>query len=168
MKDNFRIYSDGEEFSAEDARRLERAMDGFVKSDVPLAVEFIFTDEEEIRRLNRELRSTDRVTDVLSFPALDGIKGKALKRRDYPCDIDDEGNLFVGSIAVCKKRAAEQAEEYGHSYRRELNYLLVHGIMHCLGLRPHDGRRKVGNAGKRGMYSRQNGNNERGLTKEDL
>ena len=133
MKDNFRIYSDGEEFSAEDARRLERAMDGFVKSDVPLAVEFIFTDEEEIRRLNRELRSTDRVTDVLSFPALDGIKGKALKRRDYPCDVDDEGNLFVGSIAVCKKRSAEQAEEYGHSYRRELNYLLVHGIMHCLG-----------------------------------
>ena len=133
MKDNFRIYSDGEEFSAEDARRLEQAMDGFVKSDVPLAVEFIFTDEEEIRRLNRELRSTDRVTDVLRFPALDGIKGKALKRRDYPCDIDDEGNLFVGSIAVCKKRAAEQAEEYGHSYRRELNYLLVHGIMHCLG-----------------------------------
>ena len=133
MKDNFRIYSDGEEFSAEDARRLERAMDGFVKSDVPLAVEFIFTDEEEIRRLNRELRSTDRVTDVLSFPALDGIKGKALKRRDYPCDVDDEGNLFVGSIAVCKKRAAEKAEEYGHSYRRELNYLLVHGIMHCLG-----------------------------------
>ena len=133
MKDNFRIYSDGEEFSAEDARRLERAMDGFVKSDVPLAVEFIFTDEDEIRRLNRELRSTDRVTDVLSFPALDGIKGKALKRRDYPCDVDDEGNLFVGSIAVCKKRAAEQAEEYGHSYRRELNYLLVHGIMHCLG-----------------------------------
>lgn len=133
MKDNFRIYSDGEEFSAEDARRLEQAMDGFVKSDVPLAVEFIFTDEEEIRRLNRELRSTDRVTDVLSFPALDGIKGKAVKRRDYPCDIDDEGNLFVGSIAVCKKRAAEQAEEYGHSYRRELNYLLVHGIMHCLG-----------------------------------
>ena len=109
MKDNFRIYSDGEEFSAEDARRLERAMDGFVKSDVPLAVEFIFTDEEEIRRLNRELRSTDRVTDVLSFPALDGIKGKALKRRDYPCDVDDEGNLFVGSIAVCKKRAVEQA-----------------------------------------------------------
>ena len=108
-------------------------MDGFVKSDVPLAVEFIFTDEEEIRRLNRELRSTDRVTDVLSFPALDGIKGKTLKRRDYPCDVDDEGNLFVGSIAVCKKRAAEQAEEYGHSYRRELNYLLVHGIMHCLG-----------------------------------
>ena len=73
------------------------------------------------------------MTDVLSFPALDGIKGKTLKRRDYPCDVDDEGNLFVGSIAVCKKRAAEQAEEYGHSYRRELNYLLVHGIMHCLG-----------------------------------
>jgi len=108
-------------------------MDGFVKSDVPLAVEFIFTDEEEIRRLNRELRSTDRVTDVLSFSRSGRYQGKDAETSGLPYDVDDEGNLFVGSIAVCKKRAAEQAEEYGHSYRRELNYLLVHGIMHCLG-----------------------------------
>ena len=108
-------------------------MDGFVDSDIPLAVEFIFTDEEEIRRLNRETRNTDKVTDVLSFPALDSIKGKALKKRDFPLEIDDEGNLLIGSVAVCVKRAEEQAEEYGHSYQRELHYLLVHGIMHCLG-----------------------------------
>ncbi|MFR1982438.1 MAG: rRNA maturation RNase YbeY [Christensenellaceae bacterium] len=43
------------------------------------------------------------------------------------------GNLFIGSVAVCVKRAKEQAEEYGHSYHRELHYLLVHGILHCLG-----------------------------------
>lgn len=48
-------------------------------------------------------------------------------------EIDDEGNLLIGSVAVCVKRAEEQAEEYGHSYQRELHYLLVHGIMHCLG-----------------------------------
>lgn len=40
---------------------------------------------------------------------------------------------MIGSVAVCVKRAEEQAEEYGHSYQRELHYLLVHGIMHCLG-----------------------------------
>lgn len=83
--------------------------------------------------MNRETRNTDKVTDVLSFPALDSIKGKALKKRDFPLEIDDEGNLLIGSVAVCVKRAEEQAEEYGHSYQRELHYLLVHGIMHCLG-----------------------------------
>ena len=133
MKHNFRIYSERGEFPEENAKALEKAMDGFVDSDIPLAVEFIFTDEEEIRRLNRETRNTDKVTDVLSFPALDSIKGKALKKRDFPLEIDDEGNLLIGSVAVCVKRAEEQAEEYGHSYQRELHYLLVHGIMHCLG-----------------------------------
>ena len=133
MKHNFRIYSESGEFPEENAKALEKAMDGFVDSDIPLAVEFIFTDEEEIRRLNRETRNTDKVTDVLSFPALDSIKGKALKKRDFPLEIDDEGNLLIGSVAVCVKRAEEQAEEYGHSYQRELHYLLVHGIMHCWG-----------------------------------
>ena len=47
--------------------------------------------------------------------------------------MDEEGRLVVGSIAICIKRAKEQAEEYGHSYERELHYLIVHGIMHCLG-----------------------------------
>ena len=130
---NFRIYCESEEFPPENVRALERAMDGFVSSDIPLAVEFAFADEGEIRRLNRETRGVDRVTDVLSFPALDGIRGKALKRADFPFDEDEEGNLFIGSVVVCVRRAKEQAEEYGHSYNRELHYLLVHGVMHCLG-----------------------------------
>ena len=130
---NFSIYCESEEFPPENVRALERAMDGFVSSDIPLAVEFAFADEGEIRRLNRETRGVDRVTDVLSFPALDGIRGKALKRADFPFDEDEEGNLFIGSVVVCVRRAKEQAEEYGHSYNRELHYLLVHGVMHCLG-----------------------------------
>ncbi|MBQ9728403.1 MAG: rRNA maturation RNase YbeY [Clostridia bacterium] len=129
----FDIYHEGEELSSADTLALEEAMSGFVKSDVPLAVEFVFVDGEEIRRLNRETRDTDKVTDVLSYPALDEIKGKTLKRKDFPLDIDEEGNLFLGSIVVCCDRAREQAEEYGHSYKRELHYLLVHGMMHCLG-----------------------------------
>ncbi|MBQ7949233.1 MAG: rRNA maturation RNase YbeY [Clostridia bacterium] len=130
---DFVIVCDGEEFPEENVRALENAMQGFVQTDVPLCVEVIFVDGEEIRRLNREMRDTDKVTDVLSFPALDGIKGQAIKGEDFPYEIDEEGNLVIGSIAVCCERAKEQAEEYGHSYRRELHYLLVHGIMHCLG-----------------------------------
>lgn len=115
------------------ASALEAALEGFVETDVPLAIEILFVDEEEIRRLNRELRAMDKVTDVLSFPALDLERGQAIKKADYPFEIDEEGKLLLGSIAICIKRAKEQAEEYGHSYERELHYLIVHGIMHCLG-----------------------------------
>ena len=130
---NFQIYCEDEEFPLENVSALESAMDGFVQTDVPLAVELVFVDGEEIRRLNRETREIDKVTDVLSYPALDDIKGQAICREDYPYEIDEEGNLLIGSIVICCDRAREQAEEYGHSYERELHYLIVHGIMHCLG-----------------------------------
>ena len=130
---DFVIYCDDEEFPLENVTTLAAAMQGFVKTDVPLAVEFVFVDGEEIRRLNREMRDTDKVTDVLSFPTLDGIKGEEIHGEDFPYEIDEEGNLMIGSIVVCCDRAREQAAEYGHSYNRELHYLLVHGIMHCLG-----------------------------------
>ena len=51
----------------------------------------------------------------------------------FPADIDENGNLFIGSIAICLRRAEEQAEEFGHSGERELNYLAAHGICHLLG-----------------------------------
>ena len=132
MRD-FVLLCEDEEFPKERVRALEEALQGFVETDVPLCVEFVFVDGEEIRRLNREMRSVDKVTDVLSFPSLDGIKGQAIRGEDYPYEIDEEGRLMLGSVVVCCDRAREQAEEYGHSYERELHYLLVHGIMHCLG-----------------------------------
>ena len=112
---------------------LEAALGGFVETDAPLAVEISFVDEEEIRRLNREIRAIDKVTDVLSFPALDLEIGQPICAKDYPFETDEEGRLMLGSVAICIERAKEQAEEYGHSFERELHYLLVHGIMHCLG-----------------------------------
>ena len=129
----FLIDCDDEIFPAESARAIEKAMDGFVQSDIPLLIEFSFVDEEEIRRLNAQTRGIDKVTDVLSYPTLNDIKGKAICANDFPYDIDERGNLLIGSVAVCLERAKQQANEYGHSFERELHYLLVHGIMHCLG-----------------------------------
>lgn len=130
---DFRLLCEEEEFPVENVRALENALQGFVKTDVTLGVEILFVDEDEIQTLNREMRDVDKVTDVLSFPALDDIKGKAIKAAEHPFEIDEEGVLTLGSIVVCCKRAREQAEEYGHSYNRELHYLIVHGVMHCLG-----------------------------------
>lgn len=112
---------------------LAKAFGGEFSSDCTLSAEIVTVDEQEIKRLNKELRSVDGITDVLSFPSLDGIFGKELKKKDFPADIDEEGNLFIGSIAICLKRAEEQAEEYGHSVEREINYLAAHGICHLLG-----------------------------------
>ena len=131
---SFFIYCEEyKEISKGAIEALQGAMEGFVEADVDLAIELIFVDEEEIRRLNKETRNIDKVTDVLSYPSLEEIKGQALKEEDHPFEIDEEGNLLIGSIAICCQRAKEQAEEYGHSYERELHYLIVHGIMHCLG-----------------------------------
>ena len=129
----FVLYTEDEEFPLENVRALENALQGFVPANVPLAFELSFVDEAEIRRLNGELRGIDKVTDVLSFPALDGILGAEITAEEHPYEIDENGNLLVGSIAICCQRAREQAEEYGHSYNRELHYLIVHGLMHCLG-----------------------------------
>ena len=117
----------------ENAEKIEAALSDFVQTDVPLKIECEFVGEEEIRRLNSEMRGIDKVTDVLSFPELENIKGKPIKKAEHPFELDEDGALVVGSLAVCVKRAKEQAEEYGHSYYRELNYLIVHGILHCLG-----------------------------------
>ena len=116
-----------------DLKELASAFSGEFESDCTLSCEIVTVDEEEIKRLNREMRSTDAVTDVLSFPSLDGIFGKKLIKSDYPADCDEDGNLFIGSIAICVKRVEEQAEEYGHSVKRELYYLAAHGICHLLG-----------------------------------
>ena len=104
-----------------------------VDTDATLCMELVFTEEEGIRSLNASTRGKDAVTDVLSFPNLDGILGRPIRRAEFPFDADEEGNLFLGSIVICRARAEEQAEEYGHSLRRELYYLAVHGLCHLLG-----------------------------------
>ena len=112
---------------------IEQAFSARIQGNAPLAAELIFTDEEGIRTLNARERHKDAVTDVLSFPNLDGIFGKRIDKEDFPYDSDEEGRLFLGSVVICRKRAEEQAEEYGHSLRRELYYLTVHGLCHLLG-----------------------------------
>lgn len=91
-------------------------------------ISITFTDNEGIREINREYRNIDSPTDVLSFPLLeDGVEGTM---RDMDMDT---GELVLGDIVISLTRAHEQAEEYGHSFEREVAYLTVHGMLHLLG-----------------------------------
>ncbi len=98
-----------------------------------LAIELSFVKEEEIRALNAEYRNVDKVTDVLSFPYLDGIRYKAVKEEDFAEDTDGENGVLIGSVCICLDRAKKQAAEYGHSLKREVSYLALHGMLHCFG-----------------------------------
>lgn len=107
-----------------------------------VSAELTVVDEEEIRRVNKEFRNVDSVTDVLSFPALE-VK-LPFRAEDYPFDVDfSTGQLMLGEIMLCYKRAQEQSLEYGHSIQRECCYLVLHGLLHLLGYDHIDERDKA-------------------------
>ena len=90
---------------------------------------------DEIRNLNKRFRGKDVSTDVLSFPAneLDGTFSKAV-RSGQSLDYDfSTKRFYLGDIAISIDTAKAQAIEYGHSLRRELAFLTIHGTLHILG-----------------------------------
>lgn len=89
-------------------------------------VSVTFTDNEGIRELNGKFRQIDRPTDVLSFPLFD-FEGNS----DEP-PVDEMMNM-LGDIVISLERAKEQADEYGHSFEREVAFLTVHSMLHLLG-----------------------------------
>ena len=84
-----------------------------------------FTDNEKIQKINNEFRGIDKPTDVLSFPLTD------YESADVPFVDDLDGSL--GDIVISLERAKEQAEEFGHSFDREIAFLTVHSMLHLLG-----------------------------------
>ena len=112
--------------------RLADAVYKVLGQNEQLFAELSFVLEDEIRALNSNFRNIDKVTDVLSFPSLDGIRGKVINKKNFPLDTYENG-VLIGSIAVCTEKAKQQAEEYGHTVERELTYLICHGLLHLMG-----------------------------------
>ena len=89
-------------------------------------VSVTFTDNEGIHELNKKFRGVDKPTDVLSFPLFD-FEGET---EEPPID-EILNNL--GDIVISLEKATEQAEEFGHSFKRETAFLCVHSMLHLLG-----------------------------------
>lgn len=103
----------------------------FEECDEDYEVSISFVDNEEMRSLNNEYRGIDKETDVLSFPMLEFVED-GLEEEDADAEYIDE-ELPLGDIVISMEKALEQSEEYGHSFLRELAFLLVHGMLHLLG-----------------------------------
>lgn len=97
-----------------------------------IKAELVFQDGDGMTALNRTTRGVDSITDVLSYPSLDGIKGRVLVPDD--CLTELEGKyIFLGSIVLCEEKIRAQAKEYGHSEEEEREFLIVHGLLHLFG-----------------------------------
>jgi len=96
-------------------------------TNTKLYVNVIFTNLENIRKINLEYRNIDKATDVLSFPMFEQKELLELKTKDA---LYEE---VLGDIVISVEKVEEQANEYNNSFQRELAYLLVHGFYHLMG-----------------------------------
>lgn len=118
------IFNQTEENLDKELKELKELIDKIIIDEKLENIYFnvIIVDNKEIRNINREYRNIDRETDVISFaleddktmPSIDGIR-------------------ILGDIYISVDKVKEQAKEYEHSFKRELSFLTVHGLLHLLG-----------------------------------
>ena len=93
-----------------------------------LCVTVTLTTPKTIQEINKQYRNIDRATDVLSFPMFEKDElDKKIQKNDF------ENEDILGDIVVSVDKVKEQAIEYGHSFERELSYMIVHGFYHLMG-----------------------------------
>lgn len=132
-----KLYSIVDEFGYdEDYSYLESLLDRAIDK---LGVKGIFTiafiDDEKMHEMNLRYRQIDRTTDVLSFAL-----------NDSDCTFREKINI-LGDIFISIPKMKSQAREYGHSEKRELSFLSVHGLLHLLGydhMEPEDEKEMFG------------------------
>lgn len=99
-------------------------------------ISLLLTDNEGITHYNKEFRGIDRPTDVLSFPNMEYSSPadfSAAEGSEADCFDPESGELILGDIIISLDRVASQAEEYGHSRRREFAFLVAHSVLHLCG-----------------------------------
>ncbi len=125
------------EFASDDfVRELVSKTCEILECPYEVSVSVSVVNEDEIHRLNNEFRDIDRATDVLSFPmneydaagVFDGDTFEASLTTD-----PDTDELMLGDVIICAQKVKAQAEEYGHSEKREFAFLVVHSLLHLCG-----------------------------------
>ncbi len=99
-------------------------------------VNVLLTDNKQIRQINQEYRGINMPTDVLSFPVIEyEVPGdfSGLEEEAPECFHPETGELLLGDIVISLERAAVQADEYGHTLKRELAFLTAHSMFHLFG-----------------------------------
>lgn len=124
-----------EELKQQTLDLLEFAAQKMGKENKEMAVTFV--TNERSHELNLEFRGTDRPTDVISLeykpehPIL--FDEEDFTKNPDLAEMMDEFDAYIGELFISIDKAREQAEDYGHSYEREMGFLVVHGFLHING-----------------------------------
>lgn len=129
------VYRDRKGLGFRGAERLvRRAASAALKAEgveEKCHISIMFTDDAGIHEINLAQRNIDRPTDVLSFPMNELIAGSFSSEN---CEYDyRSGRILLGDMVISLERCMVQAEEFGHSFAREVSYLCVHSVLHLLG-----------------------------------
>lgn len=98
-------------------------------NDLNFYLSITLTTPEEIHKLNKQYRNVDKETDVLSFPMFEKQELEQIRNEKRINQVAE----VIGDIVISVERVEEQAKEYGHSFQRELAYMVVHGFYHIMG-----------------------------------
>ena len=130
MKNRIYINNEQSKIQATDEYKniIKKTVNAVLKKEkvtVPCEVSVIFTDNENIKKLNSQYRKKDSETDVLSFPLFE--------KDSLPDSPEPEEYLPIGDIVISLEKAESQAKSYGHSIEREIAFLTAHSVLHLLG-----------------------------------
>lgn len=129
------IFINNEQDTVEIPEDINEAIESAVKAvleqekgETGYEVSISFVDDERIKELNRIYRGKDAPTDVLSFPLYEDEEIESLEKSLH-MDIEE----LLGDVVISAQTAKRQAKSYGHSFIREVAYLVVHSMLHLLG-----------------------------------
>ncbi len=108
----------------------------YMKCPYECEISVLFTDNYGIHEINKETRGIDNPTDVLSFPMIDFYEPGSfdfLEENGEEYFNSDTGELLLGDIVISLDKVLSQAEEYGHSPKREIAFLTAHSMLHLFG-----------------------------------
>lgn len=129
------VFEDGGLKRLPIASNIKTCINAVLKQEgVPVKCEInvLVTDDKGIRTINRTARNIDKPTDVLSFPMFELAPGE-LPGDWTPFQDPDTGLVPLGDMCISLERAVAQAQEFGHTTRREVGYLTIHSMLHLLG-----------------------------------
>lgn len=117
------------------AEKVINAALDYINCPYEAEVNLLLTMNDEIQEMNRNFRSIDRPTDVLSFPMIDYEEAGNFDFLEDAMDAfhPESGELILGDIVISKEKVISQAEEYGHSTEREYAFLIAHSMLHLFG-----------------------------------
>ena len=126
---NFENTQENEEYIELIKKVINKCFEEENMQDLNIYISITLTTPEQIRILNKEYRNIDKETDVLSFPMFEKNEiDKIIEEREI-----QKVREVLGDVVISLERVKEQAIEYGHSFERELSYMLVHGFYHLMG-----------------------------------